>query len=217
VDGSVLIADLPGLGRSSPTDASPTEWLAELLGPVRSRPVLIAHSAASAPVLRYAAGNPDRIAGVVLVSPYFLQQRPAWHLRTVPIISTMLRRATVGQLTESPLGAPLPGQGGGIATQHTTAARRAIESAAAQLIRPGVARRTGRWLHDAQQRSERASLRDLLNSCPVHRHLIAGDHDPIVERSDATESTTIPAAGHNPHLSHPALVATAIREFADQL
>jgi pimeloyl-ACP methyl ester carboxylesterase len=64
-DAPALVADLPGLGRSAPTAATPLDWLTDLLAPLRSRPVIVAHSAASAPALRYAAPHPDRITAVV--------------------------------------------------------------------------------------------------------------------------------------------------------
>ncbi|MEU6234943.1 alpha/beta fold hydrolase [Kitasatospora sp. NPDC047058] len=91
LDAPTLAADLPGLGRSSRTDrtartarssrtgptsptghTSPTgtedRWLAELLAPVRTRPVLVAHAAVATTALRYAAAHPDRLAGLVLVA-----------------------------------------------------------------------------------------------------------------------------------------------------
>jgi hypothetical protein len=51
-EAPALVADLPGLGRSAPTAATPLDWLTDLLAPVRTRPVIIAHSAATAPALR---------------------------------------------------------------------------------------------------------------------------------------------------------------------
>ncbi|MFD0278846.1 alpha/beta fold hydrolase [Kitasatospora sp. NPDC127111] len=76
LDAPALTADLPGLGRSSPASSSSStsstaaedRWLAELLAPVRSRPVLVAHSAVATTALRYAAAHPDRLAGLVLVT-----------------------------------------------------------------------------------------------------------------------------------------------------
>ncbi|WP_113691049.1 SDR family oxidoreductase [Amycolatopsis albispora] len=74
--GSVLTADLPGLGRSAPSALAPHDWLAELLAPVRTRPVIVAHQAAAEPVLRFAAAHPDRLATVVLVPPGFFTAGP---------------------------------------------------------------------------------------------------------------------------------------------
>ncbi|TCN44165.1 hypothetical protein EV644_101700 [Kribbella orskensis] len=127
----------------------------------------------------------------------------------------MLRRATVAQLAQSLLG-PASLDPDGIGSPETQAARHAIESAATHLRRPGAARRTAQWLHDAQQRAERSNPRELLRSCRVPAHLIVGDQDPFAAPDGTTNLTTIPTAGHNPQLSHPALVAAAIKTFADQ-
>ncbi|MFC5889450.1 alpha/beta fold hydrolase [Kitasatospora sp. CM 4170] len=68
-----LAPDLPGLGRSSGATAPDHHWLAELLAPARTRPLLVAHSTAAATALRYAADHPDRVSGLVLVAPPHLR------------------------------------------------------------------------------------------------------------------------------------------------
>ncbi|MCG6493747.1 alpha/beta fold hydrolase [Kitasatospora sp. A2-31] len=65
----VLAPDLPGLGRSSRAAAPDHHWLAELLAPARTRPVLVAHSTAVGTALRYATDHPDRVSGLVLIAP----------------------------------------------------------------------------------------------------------------------------------------------------
>lgn len=75
LDAPALLADLPGLARSSPAAMAPGHWLAELLAQLRSRPVLVGHAAGAAPVLRYAAAHPGQVAGLVLIAPPFLQPR----------------------------------------------------------------------------------------------------------------------------------------------
>ncbi|MFJ3792289.1 alpha/beta fold hydrolase [Kitasatospora sp. NPDC090091] len=67
--GPALAPDLPGLGRSSRATAPDHHWLAELLAPTGTRPVLVAHSTAAATALRYAAEHPDRVSGLVLIAP----------------------------------------------------------------------------------------------------------------------------------------------------
>lgn len=99
-----LLADLPGLGRSSPATGSTAQWVAELLAPVRSRPVIVAHSAAAGPALLHAAAHPEQVAGVVLLAPYFLQPRPPRAVRTVRITATVLRRAPSRLLAGALLG-----------------------------------------------------------------------------------------------------------------
>lgn len=201
-EAPALVADLPGLGRSAPTAASPLDWLTDLLAPVRTRPVIVAHSAATAPALRYAAAHPDRISALLLVSPYFLQQEAPRLLRTPMLAAPLLKRISADRLATSLLGAS-----GGVSSE------RAIASAAAQLHRPGVARRTAQWLRAAYQPTERAALQALLGgtvSVPVH--IVAGQLDPLVGEPGPATVTTVPAAGHHPHLTHPATIAAIMRE-----
>ncbi|MEV3982301.1 alpha/beta fold hydrolase [Nonomuraea sp. NPDC049758] len=192
-----LVADLPGLGRSSPAGGAAADWLAELLEPVRTRPVIVAHSAAAAPALRYAAAHPGRIAAVILLSPYFLQRRPS--ALTLLLAAPALGRMGPDRLASTLLGpAPL-----------SEDARRAVASAAAGLRRPGVARRTARALRAAHRPAERAALRTLLGG-PVPVHLVAGELDPLTD--SPVPATVIPGAGHHPHLTHPAAVAEIVRQ-----
>ncbi|MEU2126669.1 alpha/beta fold hydrolase, partial [Nocardia niwae] len=102
LDGPSLVADLPGLGRSAPGD--PDAVLPELLASVRTRPVLVGHSLGCGPVLRYAAQHPERISGVVLVAPAFLQPRSGLLLRS-PLAAAALRRMSAGDLARR-LGVP---------------------------------------------------------------------------------------------------------------
>jgi nucleoside-diphosphate-sugar epimerase/pimeloyl-ACP methyl ester carboxylesterase len=205
LDGPALVADLPGLGRSAPSPATtdPADWLADLLAPLRSRPVLVAHSAAAAPALRYAHAHPDRIAALVLVSPYFLQPRPRPHLRLPALVGPLLRASSPGRLATALLGGTPPGA--------DSAAPPALDDAAAQLRRPGVARRTARRLARAQRPAERAALRALTADCPVPLRIVTGALDPLATAVPDLPVTVVPDAGHHPQLSHPAHVAAAIR------
>ncbi|WP_037077602.1 alpha/beta fold hydrolase, partial [Pseudonocardia spinosispora] len=187
IGASVLVPDLPGLGRSAPTSATALDWLTDLLAPLRSRPTLVAHSAAAGPALRYAATHPDRVDALVLISPYFLQGTPSRSLRTGPL----LRRMSADRLEVALLGAQIASDD----------ARRAIDSAAAQLHRPGVARRTARWLRAANRPAERADLRKLLTEVQVPVHLVVGQRDPLVTDPGTATVTTVPDAGHHPHLT----------------
>ncbi|MEU6264190.1 alpha/beta fold hydrolase [Saccharopolyspora shandongensis] len=200
-DARALVADLPGLGRSAPTEATPLDWLADLLAPVRTRPMIVAHSAATAPALRFVAAHPDRIAGVVLVSPYFLQGKASKLLRSPALAAPLLKRISVPRLTTALLGDAPPVE-----------AREAVASAAAQLRRPAVARRTARWLRDANRSEERAALRALLGDTSVH--IVAGQQDPLLGDPGPATVTTIPGAGHNPQLTHPAAVAEVMRRIS---
>ncbi|MEU8802127.1 alpha/beta fold hydrolase [Spirillospora sp. NPDC048819] len=198
LDGTALIADLPGLGRSARPAGGTAGWLTELLAPVRTRPVLVAHSAGAAQALRHAHAHPGRVAGLVLVSPYFLQPRPARHLRSPWLVGGFLRTASPGRLGRALLGpgSPVPP---------------ALDDAAAQLRRPGVARRTGLWLNRAHRPAERAELRALAATCPVPVHIVIGELDPLADDTLDVPATVVAGAGHHLQLTHPREVAAAAR------
>ncbi|PXX64152.1 male sterility protein [Nocardia tenerifensis] len=193
-----LVADLPGLGRSAPGDID--DVLPRLMGSVQSRPVLVGHSLGCGPVLKYAAAHPDRIAGVVLVSPAFLQP-PAGRLLRSPLAAPALRRMSVEALA-SRLGIP---------------AGPAVDSAAANLRRPGVAGRTIAALRRAGAPGRRAELAETLARVAVPVRIVVGARDPFPSIAPG-EPAVIEDAGHYPQLTHPALVAAEITRLgADRL
>ncbi|MFB8274263.1 alpha/beta fold hydrolase [Nocardia colli] len=187
---SSLAVDLPGLGRSAPGEID--DVLPRLMRDVRSRPVLVGHSLGCGPVLRYAAAHPDRISGVVLVSPAFLQSRTGWLLRS-PLAAPALRRMTAATLATR-LGLPQSP---------------AVDGAAANLRRPGVAARTVAALRRASAPARRNELIELLARVQVPVRLVAGADDPL-STTTSREVTVIEGTGHYPQLTHPAQVAAEI-------
>ncbi|MEV6070702.1 alpha/beta fold hydrolase [Nocardia sp. NPDC052001] len=208
--GSILAPDLPGQGRSAAAESTDT-WLAELFRPVRTRPVLIAHSAACAPALRFAADHPDRIGELVLISPAFLQ-KPAGRLARSSVSAPLLRRMSAKRLAKT-LNLPEGDE---------------IRSAAADLHRPGVARRTLAALRtDAGQRARshallsqlgeagtarrapnptRADQRPVMNESDLRVTIIVGAADPLVTPTELPV-LEISGAGHYPQLTHPTAIA----------
>ncbi|MFH8254175.1 alpha/beta fold hydrolase [Streptomyces roseolus] len=182
-----LAPDLPGLGRSGTTDRPVDEWLADLMGPVSTRPVLVAHSVACGPALRFTTDHPNRVSGLVLVSPSFLQAPPTRLARSGPAAS-MLRRMSAARLART-LGIPEGAE---------------VESAAADLRRRGVARRVAAALRTdiAENRRSRA----LLDRVDVPVRIVVGSTDPLVVAVDHPV-TMIPGAGHYPQLTHPSQLA----------
>ncbi|MEV6554643.1 alpha/beta fold hydrolase [Nocardia sp. NPDC051756] len=188
--GPSLAVDLPGLGRSAPGEID--DVLPRLMRTVRSRPVLVGHSLGCGPVLRYAAAHPDRISGVALVSPAFLQSRAGRLLRS-PLVAPALKRMTAATL----------------ATQLGLPAGPAVDSASANLRRPGVAARTVAALRRASAPARRTELAGLLARVQVPVRLIAGADDPL-STATSHELTVIEGTGHYPQLTHPAQVAAEI-------
>ncbi|GGT51241.1 bifunctional protein [Streptomyces kurssanovii] len=187
IPGPVLAPDLPGLGRSAAATGSVDAWLEDLMSRVRTRPVLVAHSLACAPVVRFAAAHPDRVSGLVLVAPSFLQA-PGPRLARSGLAAPMLRRMSAARLARI-LGVPAGAESA---------------SAAADLHRPGVARRVVTALRgDA---AERDRSRTLLGRVGVPVRIVAGSTDrPLVAAGHPV--TEIEGAGHYPHLTHPAQLA----------
>ncbi|MFC8954948.1 alpha/beta fold hydrolase [Streptomyces sp. NPDC057101] len=185
--GPVLAPDLPGLGRSGPTDRSVDAWLADLLSPVSTRPVLVAHSAACGPALRFAVDHPERVSGLVLVSPAFLQAPPARLARSA-LAAPLLRHMSAARLART-LGVPEGPE---------------VESAAADLGRRGVARRVAAALRTDV--AERRRSRALLDRVGVPLRIVVGSTDPLVVAVDHPV-TEVAGAGHHPQLTHPAQLA----------
>ncbi|MGW4797299.1 alpha/beta fold hydrolase [Nonomuraea sp. NPDC004297] len=192
LDGPVLAPDLPGLGRSGPAHGPVADWLAALLdGPADgTRPVLVAHSLACGPALRYAAAHPERISRLVLVGPAFLQGPSPWWLRARPA-ALLLRRVPASRLA-GVLGLP---------------ESPAVRAAAGNLARRGQARRVVAALRAAH--TARDELRRLLDRVTVPVEIVVGSADPLsVEVKRPV--TEIAGAGHYPQLTHPGQVAAAI-------
>lgn len=195
--------DLPGLGRSAPTDVDDIAWLDGVLGG-RSEPVvLVGHSLGAALALRYARARPDRVAGVALVAPAFLQRRAGYALRFSPAVSFTLRRSSAGALAERLLPEI---QDAGTDAQS---ALRILESAAADLRRRGVAARVAKALARASRERLRTSLRQELEALPLPVLLVHGERDPFVHPTRHPVHT-IPGTGHNPHISNPRAVGALL-------
>lgn len=195
--GPVLAADLPGLGRSAATSRSVDAWLAGLMSPVRTRPVLVAHSLACGPALRFAVGHPDRVSGLVLVSPSFLQAPAPRRVRS-GLAAAMMRRMSAARLARS-LGVPEGPE---------------VESAAADLRRRGVARRVVAAVRaDVAGRRQSRALLDRV-SVPVR--IVVGSADPLVVPA-AHPVGEIAGAGHYPQLTHPSQLARHLGAGSDRV
>ncbi|MEV6862555.1 alpha/beta fold hydrolase [Streptosporangium subroseum] len=184
----VLAADLPGLGRSAPT-RSLDDWTADLMVPVRTRPVLVGHSLGCGPALRYAAARPERVDAVVLVAPAFLQA-PSARLSRSGMAVPMLRGMSRERLGRS-LGLPA--------------------DAITDLRRPGAARRVIGAMRTAH--AAREELHGLLDRIEVPVTIVAGSEDPTAGNRPFTE---IEGAGHHPQLTHPEELARVLRAAGER-
>ncbi|MFJ1748066.1 alpha/beta fold hydrolase [Streptomyces sp. NPDC088116] len=183
----VLAPDLPGMGRSAATNRPVDEWLADLMSPVRTRPTLVAHSWACGPALRFVADHPDRVSGLVLISPAFVQGRPS-RLARSGLAVPMMRRMSAAGLART-LGVPEGPE---------------VGSATADLRRGGVARRVVTAMRTDV--AEREQARALLGRVSVPVQIVVGAADPLVA-AVGHPVAEIAGAGHYPQLTHPAEVA----------
>ncbi|MGY0497623.1 alpha/beta fold hydrolase [Nocardia sp. FBN12] len=191
LDAPVLAADLPGLGRSAASSQSSGDWMAELMAPVRTRPVVVGHSLGASAAIEFALRHPDRVSRLVLIAPAFLQQR-ASRMTGSHLAAEVVKRMPTATLAAR-LGIP---EGP------------AIASAVADLRRPGVAQRTWAALRAAGASRDELAAKLARVSVPVD--IIVGSDDPLIETTDRPV-VTIPDTGHYPQLTHPDLVARIVR------
>jgi nucleoside-diphosphate-sugar epimerase/pimeloyl-ACP methyl ester carboxylesterase len=196
IGGRQLRVDLPGLNRSAPTTASPREWMESLLADAQGPVLLVAHSLGTRYALEYAAAHPERVAGLVLISPFFVQQPPPAIMRWQPsacLAARGLRRRHLEQLVANDKRAATP----------------VLDGPADALTRPGARSRFGRQLalaHAVRGELQR-TLVELSRRIPTL--IIAGANDPIVAPTGEAELLVLDGTGHFPQLDRPGDVADA--------
>jgi pimeloyl-ACP methyl ester carboxylesterase/nucleoside-diphosphate-sugar epimerase len=200
VGGAHARPDLPGLGRSAPGEIDEIAWLDRLLGGRATPVVLVGHSLGAAVAVRYAHARPQRVAGVVLVSPAFLQAPAPPLLRLRPLVALALGRATPASL------------GHRLGRDTAAATSPALVSACHDLGRKGVASRVAAALARASRAEVRARLARQLDELTPRVHVVYGSHDPLVV-AQRHPARAIEGAGHNPHVSAPGEIATIIEAF----
>jgi len=195
--------DLPGLGRSATTGATPREWMESLLANASAPQLLVGHSLGTRFALEFAAANRDRVRGLVLIAPYLLQEPPPAIMRRV-----RLARLAARGMRRRHLEALVAGD----ATARTPVLDGPIEA----LARPGARARFGEHLARAHlaRRQLQHTLRELARELPVL--VIAGAADPLIESAGDAEVLVLDGTGHFPQLDRPADVAAAIERFVRQ-
>lgn len=185
--------DLPGLGLSGGTGVQDWElWLPAVLGdgPVE----LIGHSMGAAAAVLAADQNPDRVASLTLVAPFFLQPRTRASTLMRPFVRGYLRRADARRLSLR-----LTGSSASAAALVTT-----VED-----LKRGRAAGVASHLARAGSSSWRAGLREALKRFAGPVHIITGNDDPL-DAHALQELTAFPnvtfhsvtGAGHHPQLTH---------------
>lgn len=202
--------DIPGLGRSAPSDPvaqedpghDDTEWISEQLGERGDAVTLVGHSLGAAIAVEWAAAHPRHVRALVLIAPAFLQGEPSWLFGFPWLVGWKMRR-----FDEASFAAQF------MAGEDTS---RAAASAVAQLRRKGVARRNGLALARATDPVRRAKRREELNlliSHDVPVLIVDGENDRVIHATGSARRHTVKGGGHNIHLTHYDEVAAAIRAF----
>jgi nucleoside-diphosphate-sugar epimerase/pimeloyl-ACP methyl ester carboxylesterase len=196
--GTHLRADLPGCGRSASVGASPLEWMEALLADATRPLVLVGHSLGTRYALEYATAHPDRVAGLVLISPFFVQKPPPSIMRWAPsarLAARGMRRRHIEALVAG----------------NARAQTAVLDGPAADLARPGARVRFGQHLADAHR--ARTALQAALVATQLPTIVIAGERDPLVAATGSAEAITLAGTGHYPQLDLPAEVAAAIERL----
>jgi nucleoside-diphosphate-sugar epimerase/pimeloyl-ACP methyl ester carboxylesterase len=197
---ATLAPDLPGLGRSDDLVPSPLAWMRSLLAGIEGRPWLVGHSLGCQYAIEFAHAHPDRVAGVVLVAPAFLQPRPGLALRCAALRRVGLALAPRDRLVRA------------VGERH----RAYGELLHAGLRRPRARARISRALGQAQE--QRPRMTRLLAALEVPVVLVAGEHDPIsATLPPDTRLEIIPGAGHNVQLDAPAALAALLDRVHGEL
>ncbi|MFB4302389.1 alpha/beta fold hydrolase [Actinomadura sp. NTSP31] len=201
--GHARAVDLPGLGMSAGRPRDLADWLDALTEDAGSVH-LVGHSLGAAAVLQAAVRCPDRIAGLTLVAPFFLQPRPGFATRTPLLARSYLRRVRPEALARRLTGSGEPAE--------------ALTSCAEDLHRGRVAAHTARLLSTAGSERWRAELRHCLRRYTGRVHVITGAADSLTgdgralvdSLGERATVTVIDGAGHHPQLTHAEELAQAI-------
>jgi pimeloyl-ACP methyl ester carboxylesterase len=202
--GNARAVDLPGLGMSAGDRRDWTSWLTALVTDTGAQH-LVGHSIGAAAALEAATAHPDRVQQLTLISPFFLQPRPAAATRWTPLTRWYLRRARPETLAKLLTGDP--------------AYALELASSSADLRHGRVAVYVAGLLREAGDKRRRAALRDALRRYRGQVHVIVGADDPLDTAGRAllaghptAHVTTITGAGHHLQLTHPTQLAAAIQQ-----
>jgi len=139
--------------------------------------------------LNLAKKYPDKVARLILISPYFVQAQAAKMFQIKTISNLIFRFVPKDMIAKDlhPDGQQNPSVG------------YAMDS----LRRVSVAKHISEYMHRISLPQQRATQTALLNELSSKVEIIVGDKDPIV----TTISSDIPihmiaGAGHNPHITH---------------
>ncbi|MDO7216170.1 alpha/beta fold hydrolase [Acinetobacter nosocomialis] len=188
----VAMMDLPGLGRSGSYEIMEDnnqqfiDVASKLLAP---NSVVIAHSLGCLFALNLAKKYPDKVARLILISPYFVQARAA-KIFQIQAISNLIFRFVPKDIIAKDLHPD---------GQKNPSVGYAMDS----LCRVPVSKHISEYMHLVNLPQQRAAQTTLLNELRSKVEIIIGEKNPIVTPiSPDIPVHIIAGAGHNPHITH---------------
>lgn len=185
--GKTLRIDIPGLGRSTYSEANFVSWLSNLMASLKSRPIVVGHSLGTAFATQLAHRHPERVSGIVLIAPYFLGKAPAKWMTTPAAF-----KAITKLIPKKKLRSFIEGEGPGV----ENARAQLLLDADSRSLLPAIAY----WLNYAWKNAK--LFRKHYSEVQVPSILIAGEKD-LPKDVTGLPLKVIASAGHNPHITHP--------------
>ncbi|OUS29969.1 hypothetical protein A9Q99_07880 [Gammaproteobacteria bacterium 45_16_T64] len=198
--------DLPGHGRNGRGMSNPEQWMDALLGRNDKKPIIVAHSLGCEYALRYAQANPEKVGGLVLVAPFFLQSKASWWLRQPMLLSAITRLLGTSRFISSAVGFESTGD-------------LALNSTMTSFGRPGKGLQFATALAKGSADRLRNELALMLSALDAEQggkvpvKIIVGEADPLVEPHTTDQLSVVRGTGHYPQLTHSADVAQIIMEY----
>lgn len=188
----VAMMDLPGLGRSGSYEMMEdnnrqfVEAASKLLAP---NSVVIAHSLGCLFALNLAKKYPDKVARLILISPYFVQA-PAAKMFRIQTLSNLIFRFVPKDVIAKDL--------------HPDGQKNlSIGYAMDSLRRVSVAKHISEYMHRISLPEQRSTQTALLNELRSKVEIIVGENNPMITTINPDIPVHIIAgAGHNPHVTH---------------
>jgi pimeloyl-ACP methyl ester carboxylesterase/nucleoside-diphosphate-sugar epimerase len=196
-DVSYLRVDLPGNGRSSGHfGVDKVAWLDAVLEDITRPVLLVGHSLGTEFAVHYAAARPHRVAGLLLISPHFLQGAAPRLLRHAVISRVLLSLVNRRRYEALVTGRQMP-------------LTPMLDSGYKSLRRASVRSNVAQALAAASQPAVRGALVKVLSNLYPPVHLAVGEDDPLRLPTELPV-TTIPKTSHHAHVTHPEHIAALI-------
>ncbi len=191
--------DLPAQGRNGGATPQPEVWLDALMAKNNRKPLLVAHSLGCEFAVRLAKAHPDRIRGLVLISPYFLQRPASKYLKLPWLVSFVIKAVGASKFVKMAVGEGFDD-------------RAWFNSAAASLTRPGKRQQFAAEMARITNHRLRRELQEMIGTINIPITIITGEQDPLREETQVqARFHSIAGSGHYPMVSNPAEVAVILK------